>query len=331
MKPTGKITKAQYEAMSHSERVSYQKKRLGRKKRQRDRLIFGIVLIFVCAVGVTLSFTVFFKIATVEAAGFERYTSEQIVAESGIDLQSNMFMLSTDKAAQQLQERLPYIGKAVVRRSLPDKIVIDVTETAAALAVAEPGGFTLLDENCKVLEKSVPVRPEGTALLLGVDTASILPGFYIAGADDGNTPEQESVTDQAAQAETTESAGGQPAGEKKPDNAVVLQTLLTVTAGVRDAEFADVTAYDFSNMNQIKIIYQDRLTVLIGTATNLEQKLRLAKRTIADENEKRPMRTGLVDVSTGSKASVRNEEHTTGVDETTEPVTVGETTTRATE
>lgn len=305
MRPTGKITRAQYEAMSRAERVNYQKNRLKRRKRQRDRLIFGIVMIFICAVGVALSFTVFFKVATVEVDGNGRYGAEEVIEKSGIELESNMFLINRKKTAALLERELPYIGQATVKLGLPDKIVIELEEVRAAFAVRESEGYVLLDDNCKVLEKKVLSYPENLALLEGVDTSEFQAGDYLMNA-------QGEDVDGKGELVSTDADDDEFLDEdtEEQDMALVLRNLLKVVGVVRDVEFRDITRLDFTDVNNIKLIYQDRLTLLIGTASNLEQKLRLGKKTIEDEDKMRPFRTGVVDLTRGNKVYVRSEEYT---------------------
>ena len=72
-------------------------------------MIIGLSLFIVLlvAVGAVLSLTVLFPIKQITAKGSEKYTSEQIVALSGINIGDNLFMSKVK--TETIREKLPYI------------------------------------------------------------------------------------------------------------------------------------------------------------------------------------------------------------------------------
>ena len=110
---------------------------------RRNRGRFGPLFKLLCAVAVivalTVGATVFFRVETVTVTGNQRYTQEEIVAASGIQLGDNLYSLNKVRIDRNLRTTLPYIGNLTINRALPSTIVITVTEWEAVAQVAVPG------------------------------------------------------------------------------------------------------------------------------------------------------------------------------------------------
>lgn len=109
---------------------------------RRNRGRFGPLFKLLCAaaviVAMTVGATVFFRVETVTVTGNQRYTQEEIVAASGIQLGDNLYSLNKVRIDRSLRTTLPYIGKLTINRALPSTIVITVTEWEAVAQVAPP-------------------------------------------------------------------------------------------------------------------------------------------------------------------------------------------------
>lgn len=117
-------------------RRSHSRKR--RKNRGRLGPLFKLLCLIALVVALTAGATVFFRVETVAVSGNSRYTEEEIVAASGIQLNENLYGWNKFKVEQRLYQTLPYIGDVVIRRSLPSTVVITVTEWDAVAQIAPP-------------------------------------------------------------------------------------------------------------------------------------------------------------------------------------------------
>lgn len=112
------------------------------RTRRRNRGRFGPLFKLLCVVGVivalTVGATVFFRVETVTVTGNQRYTQEEIIAASGIEVGDNLYGLNKIRIDQNIRTTLPYIGDLTINRSLPSTIVITVTEWEAVAQVAVP-------------------------------------------------------------------------------------------------------------------------------------------------------------------------------------------------
>lgn len=141
-----------------------------RRKRNKSRLapllkLLSILTLFLAA---TYGATVFFQVESVNVTGYERYTQEQVVAASGIELQDNLFRMNKHEIANKILSTLPYIETVVIQRSLPSTILIKVTEWDAVAQVSQPQDETqastqtwLISVGGKLLERA----PENSPLL----------------------------------------------------------------------------------------------------------------------------------------------------------------------
>lgn len=110
------------------------------RRRNRGRLgpLFKLLCLIALVVALTAGATVFFRVETVAVSGNSRYTEEEIVAASGIQLNENLYGWNKFKVEQRLYQTLPYIGDVLIRRSLPSTVVITVTEWDAVAQIAPP-------------------------------------------------------------------------------------------------------------------------------------------------------------------------------------------------
>ena len=134
------------------------------RTRRRNRGRFGPLFKLLCVVGVilavTVGATVFFRVEQVTVSGNQRYTQEEIIAASGIQLGDNLYSLNKVRIDQNLRTTLPYIGELTINRSLPSTVVITVTEWEAVAQVAAPGVEQVAAYQEEAGEKAVTTAQE---------------------------------------------------------------------------------------------------------------------------------------------------------------------------
>lgn len=134
-------------------------RRRGRQSRYKGRGrgrfsgLYAFLSVVIIAVAIVVGCIVFFKVQHVEVSGNSRYTQEEVVAVTGIQVEDNLFRLNKFKIYDQLIAQLPYIETVNIRRRMPDTILINVTETAPVAALNSTGVWWLMNENGKLLER----------------------------------------------------------------------------------------------------------------------------------------------------------------------------------
>lgn len=126
------------------------------RKRKRGRRRFSLLFKLLCAAALvaaaTLGATVFFQVETIAVAGNSRYSSQEVIDASGVQVGDNLFQMNKNQISQRILQQLPYIGAVSPQRSLPSTLTIQVTEIAAAARIET------------YQDSSIPQEPEEEAV-----------------------------------------------------------------------------------------------------------------------------------------------------------------------
>lgn len=109
------------------------------RKRKRGRRRFGLLFKLLCGAALvaaaTLGATVFFQVETIAVVGNSRYTAQEVIDASGVQIGDNLFQMNKNQISQQILQQLPYVGEVSPQRGLPSTLTIQVTEISAAAQV----------------------------------------------------------------------------------------------------------------------------------------------------------------------------------------------------
>lgn len=135
------------------------------RRRRRGALYAPLSFMIICA-ALLFGMSVFFRVSNVEVEGNSIYTDEEIIEASGIESGDNLFFINRFSSISRIFSKLPYIEEASINRSLPNRIVIEVTESAAIAYVTAEDGLWAIDRGCKLLSG---INPSDTANLIRVE------------------------------------------------------------------------------------------------------------------------------------------------------------------
>lgn len=253
--------------------------------RRRRRLWGALAVLVVLAVGVLLSINLLFKVTAFRVenqdgtapADLGPYTEEQVLQLLAVQEGDNLFAFSTAAKSTELSAALPYLDEVRVEISMPGTVVVKVRAAVERFAVPYNGSWIIVSESGKVLRIEAN-QPDGLIRLeldlpAGVDTT---PGQFLR----MDVPMEE--TDEETEPSATEEA------------------LAGLLPALREEGLLDgVTAITLSRLNEITVLYQDRILIELGTTNNLSYKLRLSAATILDTDGKGLAVTdrGVLDVS----------------------------------
>ncbi|MCI6053646.1 cell division protein FtsQ/DivIB [Dysosmobacter sp.] len=141
--------------------------------RRRRRGSFGFLYkllstLAICAV-VVAALTLFFRVDTIEVSGTARYSAQEIIDASGVSTGDNLFLLNKYSVDQSIKAALPYVQELRISRSLPDTLVIQVTECSTPLAVVQDGSAWLVSPAGKIVEQAEPSAAEQYAVIDGCE------------------------------------------------------------------------------------------------------------------------------------------------------------------
>jgi len=213
----------------------------GKTKRRRKRSVLFAPLSFliICA-ALVFAMSVFFRVSGIEVQGNSFYTAEEIITASGIEEGDNLFFINRFSAISRIFSKLPYVEKAVINRTLPNRLEIIVTESRAIACVSAEDGTWAIDRNCKLLSKVSGEEMRGLIRIEGLTPIAPEAGQIIS------------------------------PGESESPKVRYLSDILTQieTFSLQD----NVTYIDITGISNPSFDYLGRFTVKLGAHENVEYK-----------------------------------------------------------
>jgi len=213
------------------------------KSRQFSRtsvfyIVFGLALV---GVMILVGISIFTRINHIIISGTSIYTPEQIAEASGVTRGDNLLYINTLSVSQSIRRELPYIDTVEISRSLPDTILITVTESTAVAFIMFSGDTFIIDSGGRVLEKT-QANPGNNLIEVR--------GVTLSEATVGNPLKSE--------------LGAEP-------NLQSMQNILVTMQ--REGIIDDVDYLDVSNITNIYFGYRGIYRVIIGGVGDLRMKL----------------------------------------------------------
>lgn len=236
-----------------------------KKQKKKNTFLSYTVLAVVLVTALCAGIFVFFKVGEIKVTGNKKYTAAEIINASGIELGDNLYACSSGKAQRLITGNKPYVKSVQFKHSLPDLLIIEVTESKAAYAFAKAGKYTLCDDSLKVLEITNKV-PAGAAVVSGVGIEQT-PVGKIALFD-------------------KESKG---------------ELVKTVQSELYKAGIKKLSAIDVKNDVEIKAVYDGRIEILIGQIGSISYKAELAGKAIEDLDKDNNKEKGTINVKQASE------------------------------
>ena len=234
-----------------------------RRRRMLRRLTAVALVLCVAAAGIYLTMTMLFKINAIrvespaggalDQAG--PYTSGQILEALGVQLEENIFSFDPAAKADALEKAFPLLEHIEVERVYPSTVVVRVTPATPAYAMPAGTGWISLSADFKIL--SAQAEQPDLPVLYGGEPRSATPG------------------EQLSYVQPAEAGSG--TSEAQPEDAR-LQALARVLDAL-DARglLEGVTRVEFADVEQLAFLYEDRISVLLGTLNELDYKMDYAE------------------------------------------------------
>ena len=286
-------------------REKRKKRRLTRaalkRRRMMRRLMAFVTLLAVIAAGVYLTMTMLFKIGTIQVQTADGtvvqevggYSSSQILQALGVQTEENIFSFDPAAKEAELEKQFPLLESIRVVRDYPNTVVVQVTEAVPTYAMQTKSGWLTLSDRFKILACE-SAQPEELKTLYGGEPVSVTPGDQLAFA---------------AQADPAASdASGLAAASAAVQTDDRLDALNELQAKLEEyGMLDDVTRMEFADTDQMAFLYQDRVSVLLGTRNDLDYKLDRARYVLTNADGKgcAPTDTGRLDFSHVSAGSTR--------------------------
>ena len=275
-------------------------------------------------------------------ASKSQYSAAQIRDASGIEEGDSLFLLDREKAAERISTKLPYTGEIVVKRSFPSKVKVFVEDSTVTAAVKYNDKYIVLNESNKVLatannidslnslverqaKKKADASPKKAKKKAATTTTTT-----VTTTTTTTTVQTEPVTDANGMivepttvADVVDIAGGEDIRNADPSvtiitgvkvqeakvgyplkakNAKVFETYKEIRAAMDRWGVRDITAVDLTKVTDIRLTYQQRITILLGSATGLDRKAAMCAKVLEEQNKVSTEQKGTIDLSIEGKA-----------------------------
>lgn len=271
-----------------------------RRRRMLRRLTAFAMLLCVIGAGIYLTMTMLFRIGSIqvqtpdgaqvtEIAG---YSADSILQRMGVQLEENIFSFEPGEKAAALEQSFPLLGSIKVIRDYPNTVVVQVTEAVPTYAVQNGSNWLVISDKWKILSEE-SAQPEGLCTLYGGKLQDTAPGQEFRFVEDAAS----ASGSEAAESESAESTGN-----------ARMEALRTLRSKLEEYGLSqDVTRLEVADTEQIAFLYQDRISVLLGTLNDLDYKLDRARYVLTNADGKGcgPTDTGRLDFSHTSASNTR--------------------------
>lgn len=245
-------------------RKAYAEKARKKRKRNVIKALFFTVVI-AAAILTALSLTVLFKIETITVSGDTRYSQEQIIEASGVNLGDNLWRTTSGNVTQTLSASLPYVGSVHVVRNIPSGVELEITEALPVYSIEKSKKYILLDGNDKVLEEKSEKKGD-TILLKGIDLLNTKPGTTLT--------------------------------VKSPESLTAAKDIIA-RASENGLKLTEINVTD---INLLSAVYNGKIKLDFGSESDMESKLKMAKEIIAKLEEENNKSEGTINLKSVTKA-----------------------------
>jgi len=209
-------------------------------------------------------------IRSITVSGNTQYDNEALIGVSELKVGQSVFSVNKGQVAKQLKKEFVYVRDVDVDINFKREVTINITEAEEMGAVYANGGWVVVDENGKGLQK------------LPIESERPLRRMYLKGAG--------TLTDEI---------GKQVLDERS------LGIIAEICAAFELYKLGDISEIDMTNLNDIRVNWKNQIDIALGNDSNLTYEIAVAATSIpkilARHGE---TATGLLNVSQYSDATV---------------------------
>lgn len=245
-------------------------------------LYYIFAAIIVVLVLIVLANTVLFRCKEITVVGNARYSAEEIIADSGLSYKMNLLHVNRNEAAEKVISSFAYVDSAKVKCIFPSTIEISVTEAEKRFLIQE-GTFTAAVSHAgKIVEQGYfPDLP----LVIGMEPESIETGAWLKSKIEAKNGIPDEILDAA-----------------------------------ESAMMNNITKIDVTDRFSLEMeLDNGRIIISLGTASDLENKVKIAKEFV--DTEVSETESVIIIVSNPTRVTLRPNIPEEDPPETSEPET----------
>ena len=192
-----------------------------------------------------LSMFLFFNVSEIKIEGVTLYEQDQILGVGGVSTGQNLVRTNTDIVEKRLKDTLVYLDDVKVTKKFPSTLVITCTEAEKAADIEYKNSYYVLSASGKILETKNPAPTGDIPVVKGFELKSLSQGDKLASED-----------------------------SFKAD---ILEELLD---DLHELKFKNIDSIDLTTRSDIKLMYDGRLEIKLGSSVDMEYKLTYLKAVI---------------------------------------------------
>ena len=161
------------------------RKNRNRQRRRRGRfgILYKLLSFLIIFSALVVGCVVFFRVNEITVQGNSRYSAEEIIAASGVNIGDNLFLINNPQTVRAITRALPYVEKVTPVKSLPDTLEIHVTESRACAWLEGAEGYWLINPSGKVVELTRDeAKIQGLPRVVGLETVTAVVGAPLTAA-----------------------------------------------------------------------------------------------------------------------------------------------------
>lgn len=213
-----------------------------------------------------------FKIRSLTVEGNKHYSSDQILRASGLYVGQSSWDVNKAQAVANIKAACPYVESASISSTLLNTITITVKETTIVGAMYHDGAWWLVGKNGQAVDK-MPIDSDAPARYL-----------YFKGA----------------------TATGKGLGKQAMDDRCT-EIVNTYLAAAEEYELTGICELDLSNKSDLKLNWNNQITILLGNDSNLEYQIEVLKATLPKVLKNKGQQAhGTLDLSSYSNENATN-------------------------
>lgn len=221
-----------------------------RKKRKRNYTLYYIILAFFLVVaGVTLSMTVFFNIENIKVEGSTIYTFDDVDSIIDAEVGDNLLRLNTNAMGRELLEEFEKADAVEVKRAFPTTLLIRIDDGEPTTQLYSGDVYYVLSKTGRVLEHAETSMPN-VPVIVGPDAKGASLGSYV------------SLTLENQERDW----------------------IKILFDEIEKSGLNDISAIDITNTISLKIYYQNRFQINLGSLSELDTKLSMVYEVFATDN-----------------------------------------------
>lgn len=221
------------------------------RRRRRNLTLYYLMIFTVCVIlFLILARTVLFNINEYDVTGCEIYTPEAVLSAGDLYEGRNMYGINIEKTRQKIKDTLIYVEDVNLRRKLPDKFIVEVTEATAYACVEYENRYAIITQSGRYLEAEQTSPRDGLILIKGMELKDVALAQEFTSRDD----------------------------TKKT---IILDLLNAIHENCE----GDITEIDITDRTNIMMVWQNRIIVDFGSSLDYDYKLRYIKTIIEDSLE----------------------------------------------